>query len=203
MKSTFDKSVIAQLAYPSSSSVLTISWVLTHSGPRHFSPAPAWTILALAWDRPSCPCLEERGKHTVGVRDQTAGRWHWLMSHRQWLTQAMQWQPSQDVLAEGWWGGRMDSTPTWSVTPYLKDGTQKMAWSYCNRFQLWQVHTHTHPTHTLKQTVPVVAKLRVCVTQFGFCVRCSCSLGATTPISFLFFPSGWVMRKNTNTPISS
>lgn len=132
-----------------------------------------------------------------------------LVSHRQGLTQAMQWQPSQDVLAEGWWGGRMDSTPTWSVAPYLKMTHRR--WRGATGFNFWQVrthkhththahthnpYTHTHPdTHRHKQTIPVVAKLRVCVTQFGLCVRRSCSLGATTSSYQFFSFSEWMGSK--------
>lgn len=39
---------------------LTRSSVQTHSEPRHSSLAPAWTILASAWDHPSFPCLQRR-----------------------------------------------------------------------------------------------------------------------------------------------
>lgn len=103
------------------------------------------------------------------------------MPHRQAVTQAMQWQPRRDVLADKRWGAMMGWTPTFSVTPNLK-----MEWNCM--FQLWHAHTHTHmPAHILHTQltgISLYSQSWVCVTQFGLCVRGSSAFGS----SYLFLP---------------
>lgn len=177
------------------SNLLTISWVLTHSGPGHFSPAPAWTTLALAWDRPSCPCLEERKKHTVGVRGQMDGRWHWCDTdrdrHRQCNDSQARMSSLKDGEVEGW-------TPTQSATPFLK--LTQIRWRGAAGFNFGKcTHTHTctrtlAPTHIytypFKHVMHIVAKLRVCVTQFGLVLY--------PPPSCHFWGGNYTKHKHTN-----
>lgn len=89
----------------------------------------------------------------------------------------------------------MDSTPMWSVGPYLLWRTEDGVELRVSTLASAHTHTHTHArTCARTHTKPFVAKLKVCVTQFGLCVSRSCSFGATT-ISYHFFQSGRVVKK--------
>lgn len=152
--------------------VLTISWVPTHSGPGRFSPAPAWTTLALAWDRPSCPCLKEKGrKQTVWVRHQMAGRRHWCHTDKDWHRQCNDSQARMSSLrggeVEGWTRHR------WALSRViLKDDAQKMAWSYGVFFFFFNfgkcIRTHTDTRkHTRRCKVEFVLPSLDCVSDVG------------------------------------
>lgn len=184
--------------------VLTISWVPTHSGPGRFSPAPAWTTLALAWDRPSCPCLKEKGrKQTVWVRHQMAGRRHWCHTDRDWHRQCNDSQARMSSLrggeVEGWTRHR------WALSRViLKDDAQKMAWSYGVFFFFSTLASAYARTQTHTQTYTSLQSW-VCVTQFGLRVRCryvTTSSYQLSVISFLIH-SGRVVRKTTQTQQSA